>query len=70
MNKEQNSDNPQAQQLNIAGVSVSLFDTLAFAEWVDIFCVRNNEHEWKYRGDNYTKKYTTEQMYVIYYNER
>ena len=57
-------------QLNIPDVSVSLFDTLAFAEWIDINCVRNGEHKWTYRGDNYRKNYSTEDMYLIYYNER
>lgn len=39
---------------------------IAFGEWVDINAIRNGEHEWKYSGDNYTKKYTTEQLYEIF----
>ena len=57
-------------QLNIHDVSVSLFDTLAFAEWIDINCVRNGEHKWTYRGNNFRSNYTTEELYRIYYNER
>jgi len=37
---------------------------LEFAEWLDIKCYRDGEHEWKYNGDNYTKKYTTTEMYL------
>lgn len=36
---------------------------LKFAEWLDINGVRNDRHEWKYKGDNYTKKYTTKEMF-------
>ena len=62
--------NVENGKLTIPDVSVSLFDTLAFAEWIDINCVRNGEHKWTYRGDNYRKNYSTEDMYRIYYNER
>ena len=72
MNKEeQNLNNAENPKLGISvTVSVSLFDTLAFAEWIDINCVRNGEHKWTYRGNNFQGDYTTEQLYRIYYNER
>lgn len=44
-------------------------ETLAFAEWIDINCVRNGEHKWVYRGDNFNKSYDTQQLYTIYHNE-
>ena len=43
--------------------------TLGFAEWMDLNCVRNNEHEWKYRGDKYSKVYSTKEMFEIYTDE-
>jgi len=68
--KAENLNNADTQALNIPDVSVSLFDTLAFAEWIDINCVRNGEHKWTYRGNNFRSNYTTEELYRIYYNER
>ena len=58
------------QMSNKLDISVSLLDTLTFAEWVDINCVRSGHHEWTYREDNYKVKRTTEEMYQIYYNEK
>ena len=40
--------------------------TLGFAEWTDLQCIRNNEHEWKYRGDNYKTIYSTEEIFDLY----
>ena len=37
--------------------------SLEFAEWIDIYGIRDGEHEWKYKGDNYKKKHTTRQMF-------
>ena len=34
--------------------------------WIDIHGIRTNEHEWTYKGDNYTVRYTTEAMLNIY----
>lgn len=42
---------------------------LEFAEWIDINCIRAGEHEWTYRGDNYTKKHTTEEIFNIWNDE-
>lgn len=49
----------------LANVRLSLPDDAKhFAEWMDIVCFRDGRFEWKYKADNYTKKYTTTQMYV------
>jgi len=53
-------------QFDIPNISIPLYDTLAFAEWIDINCVRNGEHKWTYRGDNFRKNHSTEDMYQIY----
>lgn len=45
---------------------VSIVRTLAFAEWMDINCVRAGEHEWVCRLDGFLKKYTTENLYNIF----
>lgn len=47
-----------------------LYDALRFAEWVDTNCVRNGEHKWTYRGDNFCTNYSTENLYRIYHNDR
>lgn len=44
--------------LNIDLVMLSL----SFAEWVDINCIRSGAYEWTYKGDNFTKIYSTEEM--------
>jgi len=49
----------RAEQLILSGVKRSL----DFAEWLDIYGIRDGEHEWKYKNDNYTKKYSTKQMF-------
>jgi len=36
--------------------------SLSFAEWIDINCIRSGAYEWTYRGDNFTKTYSTEEM--------
>lgn len=48
----------EREQLILSGVRLSL----DFAEWIDIYGIRNGEHEWTYKGDNYTKTYSTRQM--------
>jgi hypothetical protein len=42
---------------------------LMFAEWIDINCVRNGEHIWKYKGDNFSINHTTEEMLHIFETE-
>ena len=49
----------EQEQLILSSVRLSL----DFAEWIDIYGVRDGEHEWKYKGDNYTKKHSTKQMF-------
>ena len=49
----------EKEQLILSGVRLSL----DFAEWIDIYGIRDGEHEWKYKGDNYTKKHSTKQMF-------
>ena len=44
-------------------------DILDFAEWMNIEAIRTDEHEWKYRGDNYKKRYSTEALFVIWKSE-
>lgn len=41
-------------------------DTFLFAEWIDLNGIRNNEHEWMFKGDNWTGRYTTEEMYNLF----
>ena len=41
-------------------------DVLGFAEWIDVEGIRAERHQWTYRGDNYEKKHTTEEMYNIW----
>jgi hypothetical protein len=43
----------------IDGVRLSL----DFAEWINIYGIRDGEHEWKYKGDNFTKRHSTQEMY-------
>jgi len=43
--------------------------TLLFAEWLDINGIRNNQHEWKWSGDNWTGRHTTKEMYAIFIDE-
>jgi hypothetical protein len=38
-------------------------NALDFSEWLDINGIRNGQHEWKYKGDNFKAKYTTREMY-------
>ena len=47
------------EQLILSGVRLSL----DFAEWIDIYGIRDGEHEWKYKSDNYTKKHSTQEMF-------
>jgi murein L,D-transpeptidase YcbB/YkuD len=37
--------------------------SMEFAEWLDIEGIRADRHAWKYKGDNYEKKHTTEEMF-------
>jgi hypothetical protein len=45
---------------------IELKEAFLFAEWLDTNCARNGNHEWRWRGDNYKKIYTTEDMYYKY----
>ena len=49
----------ERKQLILSGVRLSL----DFAEWIDIYGIRDGKHEWKYKGDNYTKKHSTQEMF-------
>ncbi len=49
----------EREQLIPSGVSLSL----GFAEWINIYGIRDGEHEWKYKGDNFTKKHSSKQMF-------
>tara|TARA_R110000823_G_scaffold204098_3_gene335151 strand:- start:1090 stop:1323 length:234 start_codon:yes stop_codon:yes gene_type:complete len=49
----------EKEQLILSGVRLSL----DFAEWIDIYGIRDGEHEWKYKGDNYIKKHSTQEMF-------
>ena len=51
-------DTSEETALNIDLVMLSL----SFAEWIDINCIRSGAYEWTYRGDNFTKTYSTEEM--------
>lgn len=42
----------------------------SFSEWMDIDCIRDGEHEWRYRGDNFSKQRTTKQLYAIFKKEQ
>lgn len=50
-------------------MNVAIEITLEFAEWLDTNCVRNNEHEWTYRGDNHEKEYSTREIFDVFLNE-
>jgi len=39
---------------------------IGFAEWLNIEAYRDGEHEWKYRGDNYARKHSTQEMLDIF----
>jgi hypothetical protein len=54
----------EREQLILSGVRLSL----DFAEWIDINGIRDGRHEWKYKGDNYSKKHTTQEMFDIWGN--
>ena len=47
-------------------MKVQLETCLEFAEWMDLNCVRNNQHEWMYRGDNFTNKFSTEKLFNVF----
>lgn len=49
----------EREQVILSSVRISL----DFAEWIDINGIRNDRHEWKYKGDNYSKRWTTQQMF-------
>ena len=38
--------------------------SLSFAECVDINCMRCNVCQWTYKGDNYTRIYSTKEMFT------
>ena len=39
---------------------------LEFAEWININGIRDGEHEWIYKVDNYKKKFSTKEMYEFF----
>jgi hypothetical protein len=41
-----------------------------FAEWMHLNAIRNDEHLWKYRGDNWTTTLTTKEMYNLFVKEQ
>jgi len=43
--------------------------SLLFAEWLDLEGIRNDIHQWKWKGDNYIGRYTTKKMYIIFEDE-
>lgn len=49
----------EKEQLILSNVRMSL----DFAEWINIHGIRYGEHEWKYKGDNYTKEHSTQEMF-------
>lgn len=57
--KLQLEKNALKEQLSLYGVRLSLY----FAEWIDIHGIRDGQHEWKYKGDNYKKKFSTQEMF-------
>jgi len=38
----------------------------SFGEWLNIYGIRHHEHEWKFKGDNFLREYSTSQMVKIY----
>lgn len=42
---------------------------LDFAEWLDIYGIRADRHEWTWKGDNYTKRWTTREMFEKWQEE-
>ena len=49
----------ETEKLNIPTNIISL----DFAEWININGIRNDEHVWTYKGDNFTKKRSTQEMF-------
>ena len=49
----------EQKQLFLSSVKISL----DFAEWIDIQGIRSDMHQWKYKGDNYSKKHSTQEMF-------
>jgi len=49
---------------------ISKLDAIAFAEWVDINCVRCSQTEFTCRLDNYTTFITTENLYSLYQTQQ
>lgn len=45
---------------------IPLPDTLEFAEWIDINCIRDGNIKWKYKGDNFKKSYTTKEIFGFF----
>lgn len=43
---------------------------IEFAEWIDINGIRDNEHNWKYKFDNYVKKFTSIEMFEKFIEQR
>lgn len=43
---------------------------IEFAEWIDINGVRSDEHVWRYRFDNYVKKFTSSEMFEKFVEQR
>ena len=37
-----------------------------FAEWLNINGIRDGQHEWKYKADNFKKKFSTQEMFKEY----
>ena len=38
-------------------------EMLDFTEWIDINGIRDGQHEWKYKADNYKKRFSTQEMF-------
>lgn len=43
-----------------------MISSVHFAEWMDIVCIRDGRYDWKYKEDNYAKKYSTKEMYAVW----
>lgn len=62
---EENKKLKQQINLSLSGVRIPLpDDALHFAEWMDIVCYRDGKFKWRYKADNFTKKYTTTEMFT------
>jgi len=51
-------------------IKENMESAVAFSEWININGIRADRHMWTYRHDNWTEKYTTQEMYEKFIRQR